>query len=193
MTFLTEMMQHPLDPGYAAAAESRRKTGLPPATGHRSPMLVVMALLIGALLATSALSLRAPETSAIKVKAYLVSRIEAMRAHVETQTGLIATLRSEIDTALKARPDALMLNGYTPDLTIILDAPETIAQARLAARATTPDRYERFDAGFAARVSAGYRAIAAAEPARCALIDAAGSVETVAALIAAIVRQRLGQ
>ena len=102
MTLITEMMQRPLDPGYAAAAESRRKTGLPPATGHRSPMLVVMALLIGALLATSALSLRAPETSAIKVKAYLVSRIEAMRAHAETQTRLISTLRSEIDAAQAA-------------------------------------------------------------------------------------------
>ena len=102
MTLITEMMQRPLDPGYAAAAESRRKTGLPPATGHRSPMLVVMALLIGALLATSALSLRAPETSALKVKAYLVSRIEAMRAHAETQTRLISTLRSEIDAAQAA-------------------------------------------------------------------------------------------
>lgn len=102
MTLLTEMMQRPLDPGYAAAAESRRKSGLPPATGHRSPLLVVMALLIGALLATSALSLRAPETSAIKVKAYLVSRIEAMRAHVDTQTRLITTVRSEIDTAQAA-------------------------------------------------------------------------------------------
>lgn len=102
MTLLTEMMQRPLDPGYAAAAESRRKSGLPPATGHRSPLLVAMALLIGALLATSALSLRAPETSAIKVKAYLVSRIEAMRAQVETQTRLITTVRSEIDTAQAA-------------------------------------------------------------------------------------------
>jgi branched-chain amino acid transport system substrate-binding protein len=30
------------------------------------------------------------------------------------------TFRGEIDTALKAKPDALFLNGYTPDVTIIL-------------------------------------------------------------------------
>jgi len=102
MTLITEMMERPLDPGYAAAAESRQKSGLPPATGHRSPMLVVIAVLIGALLATSALALRVPETSANKVKTYLVSRIEAMGGHAETQTRLIATVRREIDTAQAA-------------------------------------------------------------------------------------------
>jgi uncharacterized protein YlxW (UPF0749 family) len=116
MTLLTEMMQRPLDPGYAAAAESRKKSGLPPATGHRSPMLVVMALLIGALLTTSALSLRAPETSAIKVKAYLVSRIEAMRAHVETQTRLMTTVRSEIDTAQAAALSQQSQTGLAAEL-----------------------------------------------------------------------------
>jgi hypothetical protein len=58
MTLITEMMERPLDPGYAAAAESRQKSGLPPATGHRSPMLVLVAVLIGALLSISALALR---------------------------------------------------------------------------------------------------------------------------------------
>ena len=116
MTLLTEMMQHPLDPGYAAAADSRRKSGLPTATGQRSPTLVVMALLIGALLATSALSLRAPETSAIKVKSYLVSRIETMRAHVETQTRLITAVRSDIDTAQAATLGQQSQTGLATEL-----------------------------------------------------------------------------
>lgn len=102
MTLITEMMQRPLDPGYAAAAESRQRSGLPPATGHGSPMLVLVAVLIGALLAISALALRVPETSANSAKTYLVSRIEAMRAHAETQTRLIATVRREIDNAQAA-------------------------------------------------------------------------------------------
>jgi uncharacterized protein YlxW (UPF0749 family) len=129
MTFLTEMMQHPLDPGYAAAAEIRRKSGLPPATGRRSPMLVVMALLIGALLATSALSLRAPETSVIKVKAYLVSRIEAMRAHAETQTRLIATVRSEIDTAQAAALSQQSQTGLVAELARLEIAAGTVPVA----------------------------------------------------------------
>ncbi|MHB8187318.1 MAG: DUF881 domain-containing protein [Dermatophilaceae bacterium] len=102
MTLITEMMQRPLDPGYAAAADSRAKSGLPASTGHHSPMLVLVAVLIGALLAISALALRVPETSASKVKTYLVGRIEAMRGHAEAQTRVIATVRSEIDTAQAA-------------------------------------------------------------------------------------------
>ena len=31
MTLITEMMEHPLDPGYAAAAERRSQAGLPAA------------------------------------------------------------------------------------------------------------------------------------------------------------------
>ncbi len=102
MTLITEMMQRPLDPGYATAAESRQKAGLPPATGHRSPMLVIVAVLIGALLATSALALRAPTTSASKIKSALVGRIEAARTHADAQTRLLATLRNEINTAQAA-------------------------------------------------------------------------------------------
>lgn len=102
MTLISDMMERPLDPGYAAAAENRQRSGLPPATGHGGPMLVVVAVLIGALLATSALALRVPETSANSVKTYLVSRIEAMRAHGETQTGLILKVRREIDNAQAA-------------------------------------------------------------------------------------------
>lgn len=83
------------------------------------------------------------------------------------------------------------LIGLTPDLTLILDAPPEIAATRLASRSGRPDRYERFDADFAARIAAGFRAIAAADPARCALIDATGSIDSIAATIAATVAARL--
>jgi uncharacterized protein YlxW (UPF0749 family) len=110
MTLITEMMQRPLDPGYAAAAESRRSSGLPPSTSHRSPMLVIVAVLIGVLLAASALALRAPTTSASTIKSDLVGRIEARRAHDDSQTRLIATLRTQINTAQAA---ALTLQSQT--------------------------------------------------------------------------------
>jgi uncharacterized protein YlxW (UPF0749 family) len=99
MTLITEMMQRPLDPGYAAAADRRRQSGLPPATGRRSPLMVIVAVLIGALLATSALALRVPTTSVSAIKLDLVGRIEAGRAHADAQTRLIATLRSQINAA----------------------------------------------------------------------------------------------
>jgi uncharacterized protein YlxW (UPF0749 family) len=116
MTLITEMMQRPLDPGYAAAAESRQKFGLPPATGHRGPILVIVAILIGLLLATSALALRAPTTNANAIKKDLVGRIEARRGHVDAQSRLIATLRSEIDTAQAAALSQQSQAGLVADL-----------------------------------------------------------------------------
>jgi len=116
MTLITEMMQRPLDPGYAAAAESRQRTGLPPATSHQGPMLVIFAVLVGAVLATSALALRAPTTSASQIKSALVGRIEASRAHADSQTRLIAGLRNEINNAQAAALSQQSQSGLAADL-----------------------------------------------------------------------------
>jgi uncharacterized protein YlxW (UPF0749 family) len=102
MTLITEMMERPLDPGYAAAAERRHGSGLPPATGLRSPTLIIAAILIGALLAISALALRPPATTTSKIKKDLVGRIEDRRAHADSQTRLIDTLRNQINAAQAA-------------------------------------------------------------------------------------------
>jgi uncharacterized protein YlxW (UPF0749 family) len=102
MTLITEMMERPLDPGYAAAAERRQQSGLPAATGIRSPLLIIVAVLIGALLGTSGLALRTPTTAASKIKQDLVNRIEDRRAHADAQTRLIDTLRNQINTAQAA-------------------------------------------------------------------------------------------
>jgi len=99
MTLITEMMERPLDPGYAAAAQRRKDSGLPAATSLRTPMLIIVAVLIGALLGASALALRAPTTAAGRIKADLVGRIEDRRAHADAQTRRIATLRDQINTA----------------------------------------------------------------------------------------------
>lgn len=85
----------------------------------------------------------------------------------------------------------LALEGTKPDLTLILDIPPEAGMARAAARGVAADRYERLDAGFHARVRAGFLAIAAAEPLRCAVIDAARPPETVFADIAAETGRRL--
>jgi dTMP kinase len=81
--------------------------------------------------------------------------------------------------------------GASPDLTFILDIDPETAARRFAARGVSPDRYERFGADFAAKIAAGFRAIAAAEPERCALIDANGSADAVAARVAAVLHERL--
>lgn len=82
------------------------------------------------------------------------------------------------------------LVGLRPDLTLVLDVPEAVAAERRRRRGGEADRYERLAAGFHARVRAGFRAIAAAEPARCVLLDAAADIESVHARVLAIARDR---
>ncbi|HSD78958.1 MAG TPA: dTMP kinase [Solirubrobacteraceae bacterium] len=76
--------------------------------------------------------------------------------------------------------------GVTPDRTLLLRADAATRAARRDGRGEAPDRLEREDGAFFARVAAAYDALAAAEPHRIAVIDAARSPEAVleAALVA---------
>ena len=75
------------------------------------------------------------------------------------------------------------LLGLVPDVTIMLDIGEAAAQRRMAARGLAADRYDRLGPGFHARVAAGFRAIAAADPRRCVTIDADAPIDAVQAAI----------
>ncbi|WP_439594901.1 dTMP kinase [Falsiroseomonas sp.] len=86
---------------------------------------------------------------------------------------------------------AVALEGFAPDLTLVLDLPVETGMARARGRGVAADRYERLDTAFHQRIRDGFLAIAAAEPARCALVDATAGVEVVAASIAALVDARL--
>jgi dTMP kinase len=83
------------------------------------------------------------------------------------------------------------LDGVTPDATLLLDLPVGAGMARAAARGGA-DRYERMGADFHGRVREAFLAIAAAEPRRCAVVDAARDPEAVFADIRAALRDRLG-
>jgi dTMP kinase len=86
---------------------------------------------------------------------------------------------------------ALALEGLRPDLTLILDiAPE--AGLRRAARRGETNRYEAMDLAVHARIREAFRAVAAAEPERCAVLDAAQGLDGVSAEIHRVVRERLG-
>jgi len=75
------------------------------------------------------------------------------------------------------------LIGLAPDVTLVLDVSDAVALGRLRARGGAADRYERLDAAFHARVNAGFRAIARAEPQRCVLLSADGTEAEVHAAI----------
>ena len=82
--------------------------------------------------------------------------------------------------------------NFAPDLTLILDLPVSIGRARAAARRGLHDRFEQRDDGFHERVRQGFLAVAAAEPDRCAVIDASLSLDVVSDAIARMVERRLG-
>jgi len=80
-----------------------------------------------------------------------------------------------------------------PDLTIILDLPVEIGLKRAAARrgGRAPDRFEAEDLIFHEELRDAYRQIAAEEPQRCVLIDAAADPDTVATRVLTTLRDRL--
>jgi dTMP kinase len=65
------------------------------------------------------------------------------------------------------------LGSFAPDLTLILDLPVDQGLARARRRSGSADRFERLDRDFHERLRNGFREIAAADPARCIVIDAA--------------------
>ena len=75
----------------------------------------------------------------------------------------------------------LAIGDLQPTVTIFLRVSIAVSEARRASRGVTVrDRFEEADREFFQRVEQGYEAIAAAEPGRVKVIDAAGEVEVVA-------------
>jgi dTMP kinase len=84
------------------------------------------------------------------------------------------------------------VDGFRPDLTLILDLPVETGLARAAQRRGAETRYESLPRDFHERVRKGFLEIARAEPKRCAVIDASKDIDTIAAAIARTVGERLG-
>jgi dTMP kinase len=83
---------------------------------------------------------------------------------------------------------AIGSDGLLPDRTLLLTLPEELAMAREAARdAGRPDRFGARDPDYHRRVTAAFRALAEADPARWRIVEAKGSAEAVTqALLGAI-------
>src|SRR6185437_1648371 len=76
MSLLTELVEHPIDPEYAAAAERRKGAGERPKS--QATRLVMMAVLaaIGLLTVAAVMALRAPSTGESSTKKALLQRIQ---------------------------------------------------------------------------------------------------------------------
>jgi len=78
---------------------------------------------------------------------------------------------------------AAVQNDLQPDLTLLLDAPLSVAFGRIDDRAH--DHFEQESREFFERVRSGYLSIAASEPERVRIVDASQALETVESSIAA--------
>lgn len=91
--------------------------------------------------------------------------------------------------------EAVSTVDTSPVLTVILDAPVDRGLARARARAgvgAAADRFEAEGEEFHDRLRQAFISIARAEPERCVLVDAQGSVEEVAERVWSVVSRRLG-
>jgi dTMP kinase len=88
--------------------------------------------------------------------------------------------------------ETLVQGARRPDLTVLLDAPveQALLRARQRRAGVPADRFESERAEFFERVRGVYRALAAAEPRRIAVVDATQSADAVAARITELLEGR---
>lgn len=97
-----------------------------------------------------------------------------------------------VDPRLIRALERVTIGETRPDLTLVLDLPAEVGHARAARRRSgAPDRFEAEALDFHKALRRSFLDIAAAEPDRCAVIDATGSPDEVAAAIWAAVETRL--
>lgn len=91
--------------------------------------------------------------------------------------------------------NAFATGGLAPDRTILLNVSPATAAERMRVReqatGTSADRMESAGEEFHARLNAGFRALAAAEPERFVAIDANGTVEEVSERVWNLIRHML--
>lgn len=111
MTLLKEVMERPLDPGYAAAAQAREAAGgTRPDRGRRVPATAVLSVVAGLVLVTGAVQLRAPRS--VDAAEGLRDQIAIRTEEVDRREAAIAAADAEIaalrDTALAGSDAALL-------------------------------------------------------------------------------------
>ncbi|MGA0593889.1 dTMP kinase [Enterovirga sp. CN4-39] len=101
----------------------------------------------------------------------------------------------EVPRVLVSALERVAVRSASPDLTLVLDVPAKLGLARASQRRELAgeerDRFEAEGLSFHSRVREAFLAIAAAEPERCAVVDAAGPPDSVERLIWAEVEARL--
>jgi len=95
------------------------------------------------------------------------------------------------DPRLITALETYILEDVRPDLTLVFDLPAEVGLERAHARAGAEMRFESKGMVFHERLREAFRAIAEAEPDRCALIDATSTMDSVETAIWMAVNTRL--
>jgi dTMP kinase len=171
------------EPGGSAGAEEIRRLLVDGAPGRWSPWTEL-------LLFTAA---RRDHVERVVRPALAAGAVVVCDRFVDSTRAYQTARRDDAAAPTRADVDALHARavGLDPDLTLIFDLDPAAALARGAARGG-PDRFESMGEGFRTALRAAFRAIAAAEPDRCALIDAAGEADAVFARAWAALAPRAG-
>ena len=98
----------------------------------------------------------------------------------------------ELDRAEVRNISLWAVEGLLPDLTILLDLDAEVALSRRNQTGAAPDRLEREKVEFFEAVRSAYLELAAAEPERFLVVDAAQTIEAMQAQIAQRVSTLLG-
>lgn len=92
-----------------------------------------------------------------------------------------------IDQAVLGALYRTAAGDFRPNLTVIIDVPLDVGLKRAACRGGAEDRYESMDRSFHERLRQGFLSLAAADPARCKIIDGTrGSDQVHADVMAAV-------
>ena len=99
----------------------------------------------------------------------------------------------DVDRRLINGLERVSIGDLKPDLTVILDVPVGVGMSRIRRRrgSAKADRFEAENLEFHQKLRDGYRALAAAEPQRCVIVDSSGAKENVARQIWDAVQTRL--
>lgn len=99
MSLINEMLNRPMDPGYAAAAERRRLAGELVQQKPRRMLVLVTVLVIGLIFGISVVTIgpRTTERSAARVD--LAAQIETRRERVEVNAARVSELQEEVALA----------------------------------------------------------------------------------------------
>lgn len=160
------------EPGGTPAGERLRAIALDPATGDLDVRTEI--LLIAAARAEHVAAVVRPALEAgrdVVTDRYLASSL-AYQGHGR-----------QVDVEEVRRVNLWATRGLLPDVTVLIEVPAAVAAERVGADL---DRFEAEGDGFHERVAEGYRALAAADPS-WVVVDGTGTVEEVAARVAAAV------